>query len=321
MDLPSDLEALVQAQYGVFTRRQAMACGLTVGDIKWALGRRWISVLPGVYLAHRGSPQRAQLLMAGQLYAGEEAVLSGPAACRWRGLEQASRTGVVHVIVPTSRSSRQIRWLHIRRSSLPAGLHPSGPLRLATVERAVVDAARLAPGLEDATALVIEALQRRLTTLERLAHTNDALGRPGSALTSRALRAAAGGAWSIPELALGRLVRSSRVLPEMWCNPRLTTAESRLLVMPDGWFDDVGMAVMVHSRRWHDGSRSELTVERDGELTAYGVVVCAITPRSIEREPARVLDFLERTYAATRATRTRTPAVTATQWDPYHLTA
>ncbi len=38
---------------------------------------------------------------------------------------------------------------------------------------------------------------------------------------------------------------------------------------PDAWLDDVAMAVMVHSRQFHDGpDQWDETVSRDGELTA-----------------------------------------------------
>jgi len=37
-------------------------------------------------------------------------------------------------------------------------------------------------------------------------------------------------------------------------NPRLKDMHDKRLTTPDLWFDDVGMAVMVHSRQFHSGA-------------------------------------------------------------------
>lgn len=46
------------------------------------------------------------------------------------------------------------------------------------------------------------------------------------------------------------LVRSSRVLPGAMLNPALKHMQDKRLTTPDVWFDDVGMAAMVHSRQF-----------------------------------------------------------------------
>ena len=69
---------------------------------------------------------------------------------------------------------------------------------------------------------------------------------------------------------------------------------------PDLWFDDVGLAVMVHSRAHHLRDR-EGTVESDGRLAEYGVIVLAFTPRTIQRRPDDVVARIERVYRAALA--------------------
>lgn len=120
-------------------------------------------------------------------------------------------------------------------------------------------------------------------------------------MANRAVDSAAIGTWSVPEAGLYRLLARSRLLPEMWCNPDLFTADGRRLVTPDGWYDDVGLALMVHSRRWHDGQRWAPTVERDGDLVSQGVRVLPITPTTIARQPERVREVVERTYQSAAA--------------------
>ena len=84
------------------------------------------------------------------------------------------------------------------------------------------------------------------------------------------------------------------------------------MTTPDAWIDDVAMAVMVHSRRFHEGELDwENTVETDTDLAACRVVVVGVTPRSISREPARVLERIERAYLTARSSGIRAN-VTAT---------
>lgn len=278
------------------TRQQAREAGLTDAVIRWGLERSWHIVLPGVIHVLRNPLTRDQKLIAALLYAGPDAVIHGATAAAWYGIERADDSGVIRVLVPRTRAARHVHWVRVSRSSVPSEQYVDGPRRFVSVHRAVVEAAREARGPEDAEAVIIEALQRRVVTLEGLASLNDRLGRPGSALATRAIASAAVGTWSVPEAGLYRLLTKSPVLPEIWCNPDLFASTNRRLVAPDGWYDDVGLALMVHSRRWHDGQRWVPTVERNGDLVSHGVRVLPIAPQSIAKEPARVLAVVETTY-------------------------
>jgi hypothetical protein len=120
------------------------------------------------------------------------------------------------------------------------------------------------------------------------------------------------GVWSVPEGDLVRLLRTSRVLPEVMANPELTDDRGRRLTTPDVWIDDVALAVMVHSRQFHSDELDwEATVESDADLAAARVVVVPVTPASIERQPQRVLERIEGAYVQAKASRLRA-SVTAT---------
>jgi hypothetical protein len=85
-------------------------------------------------------------------------------------------------------------------------------------------------------------------------------------------------------------------------NPRLVTGSGEPLPTPDGWFDDVAMAVQVHSWRWHSGRAEwESTVMADGVFAEHGVVVVAVTPRALRGAPERVLSRLRRAHQAAAA--------------------
>ncbi len=96
--------------------------------------------------------------------------------------------------------------------------------------------------------MAIEAVRRRLVTWDDLAHAFYLRNRRGSAVIRRALDAAATGAWSRPEAVLLAAIEASTVLPRPWANLRLIHQPTgQRLLTPDVWFDDVAMAVMVHS--------------------------------------------------------------------------
>ncbi len=160
---------------------------------------------------------------------------------------------------------------------------------------------------------MIEAVQRRLVTVEELRHELEAGPRQGSTALRAALAEAEAHAWSVPEAELATLVRRRGTLPEMWANPSLSAGGVRLPT-PDGWFDDVGLAVQVHSKRYHAGELDwEQTVSGDGVYAEHGIALVAVTPRQIATQPDAVVARIERAYRHA-ALRPR-PEVTARQRD------
>jgi hypothetical protein len=122
---------------------------------------------------------------------------------------------------------------------------------------------------------------------------------PGSASARAAMRAVQAGVWSAAETDLLVALAGSSVLPLVWPNPVLETPDGRLLPSPDGWVDDVGLALQVHLRRYHArDSEWERTVEADAALVEQGVHVVAVTPTALRRDASRVRERAERAYAA-----------------------
>ena len=77
---------------------------------------------------------------------------------------------------------------------------------------------------------------------------------------------------------------------------RLREADGRRLTTPDLWFDDVALAVMVHSQKYHAGALDwEATVTDDEELRSAGIEVVTVTPVSIVSQPE---DVLQRVHGA-----------------------
>jgi hypothetical protein len=302
---------IARDQQDLITRRQLRAAGVTRDQLRWRLGRTWRLVLPSVVDVAGGSLAGGRRLLAAALEAGAGSVLTGHHACAWHGLGSARGNRAVQLLVPANRASRDAGFVTIRRTTRP-DLRPlrRGLLVVARPERAVADAARSALSGDEATALVIEATQRGLVTIEALEHELAAGPNRSSALLRAALRTARAGAWSAPEADLLRLCATSTVLPHAFPNPELWLPDGGRLLSPDVWFDDVGLAIMVHSKAHHARDADwEGTVEADGRLAEAGLIVVAFTPRSISTAPQRVLRRIEATYRESLRSGRRRPDV------------
>lgn len=315
MELPDHLAALASSQWGVVTRRQLLEAGIPPAMIRWQTGRRWRSLLPGVILLSPGLPTWDQRLVAALLAAGPKSWLSGVTAATWHGLAQADSTLPVHVMVPFPATSRQIAWVSIRATSLTNELLVQrGPLRVSCRPRALVDAAAQACDDDAARALVIAAVQDRKVRVDDVQHWLAVRRRNGTVRLKTAVREAATGLWSVPEAKLAEIVRTSGLFPHVMANPVLVDALGRPLTTPDLWIDDVGLALMVHSRRFHaDVLDWDATVDTDEDLRDAGIEVVGVTPNAIERHPEKVLARVSSGHA--RASRRPRPNVTATPRD------
>lgn len=327
MDLSSPCTAQLGAQRGLLTRQQLLDGGVSRAEIRSRLGRgSWRQLLPGVVQLDPALPTEKQRLLAALLFAGPGSWLAGSTAAALHGIEACRVSNPIHVQVPVPRRSRSSGWVSVRNTTLvDERLIERGPLTLACVPRSIVDAAAMAPTYDHTAAIMIEAVQRRIARLDDLKHWIHIRGTQNGRRLRRALDEAASGAWSKPESDLQRLLATSVVIPTLMSNPELYDSEGRRLTTPDVWLDDVGMAVMVHSRQFHAGDLDwENTVESDSDLAACRVVVVGVTPTSLQRNPVRVLARIERAYLTARASGLRAP-VTATArpglWAPLSVRA
>jgi len=281
------------------TRAQLRALGVTRGSCRWAMTRTWRLVLPSVICTEGARLTDCQRLVAALLHAGEGAAIGSMTAAAWHGITSAAGDPRVHVLAPDRAHPRSCGFVVVRRTSRPdLGSWSRGALVLCSRPRAVVDAARSAAP-ETARAIVTEAIERRLVRVQDLRHEVEAGARQGSAQVRRAVEDAEAGVWSVAEGDLARVLRRRRVLPPSWFNPSLVAPDGTRLPIPDAWFDDVGLVVQVHSRRWHAGALDwEATVMSDGVYAEYGIPVVAVTPASLREEPAAVLARIERAHQA-----------------------
>jgi len=310
-EFSKDLLALIARQDGVVSRAQLVAGGVSPAAVRWNSGRAWRVLLPHVVILTREAARPRQRQVAGLLWAGDRSVLSGPTAAAAHGITTADPHGRVHLLVPAPLSSRRSGFAEARRTLLHDDATVTrGAVRLSSPARAAVDAARAEHTERARSAILIEAVQRGLASVDDLAEWVHRLRTRDAAALRLPLEHAASGAWSVPESELLELVAGSAVLSAAWANPWLERPDGSRLTSPDAWFDDVAMAVMVHSRRYHaEADDWDATVESDADLVAAGVVVVGVTPRRIRSDPAAVLGRLERAHLVAAA-RPR-PAVVA----------
>ncbi|RHA37523.1 type IV toxin-antitoxin system AbiEi family antitoxin [Cellulomonas rhizosphaerae] len=299
-ELPPTLQGLAQRQHQLVTRIQLAESGFSPDAVRRRVATSWRMVLPGVVLLGRVALDPTQKLIAAQLHAGADAVVTGAAAARWHGLRYAEADEYVDVLVSPTRRQRSAGFVRTRRTRRPVRpTRGGGILQIAPVARAVADACRVRADERYATALVLESIQRGKTDLPSIVDELHAGPTRGSASLRRAVTAAAGGAWSAPESDLILLVASSMTLPRPWANPELSTLSGLRLPTPDLWLDDVGMAIQVHSYAHHAaGPDWERTIRADSALAEAGILRISLTPSEIAHRPRATLRRIEAMHAS-----------------------
>jgi hypothetical protein len=292
-----DRDALARThdhQLGVITRRQAVALGLTKHALRHRLrlGGSWQGLLPGVYLAATGSPNRIQQEMAGLLYAGPGSVITGLAAVRQHEI-RGPVTEFVDVLIPASRRRRDADFVQLHRTTrLPTRVWQLGPLRYALPARAVADAVRDLTSLRDVRAMVADAVQRRHCRVPDLSEELSKGPSIGSKLFRQALADVADGIRSAAEGDLKDLLAKSGLLAPLF-NASIYDGDGTFIARPDAWWPERGVAVEVDSHEWHLSPHDHTrTLERQRRMGKHGIVVLPFTPREIRTQPADVINTI-----------------------------
>ena len=135
-------DALI-AHERVLTHSTLRELGLAPATVSRRIGPRapWQRLLPGVVLAHRGTPTRRELQLGALAFAGEGAVISGTDAIRALGGKVPSQA-TIHVLTPIERQRSSFGYVRVERTRrMPEPVDRAG-LPFAPVPRATVDACR-----------------------------------------------------------------------------------------------------------------------------------------------------------------------------------
>jgi hypothetical protein len=213
---PAALARLLWQQDGVVSRRQLVDLGASRADVRRLLARReLVPVHPGVYVAHSGTPTRAQREWAAVL-ACAPAALHRESALEAHGMtrDRGGSTRTIHLLVDRHRRITPPPGVSVERVSDRATWvqdHRRPPR--ADVDFAVLKAAA-DRGEADAIALVSDAVHQGLTTAARLLATTDRLPRLRQRALLRAVLAdVAAGTRSVLEQRYLRDVERAHGLP------------------------------------------------------------------------------------------------------------
>lgn len=289
----------IAGQSGLATRRQLQEHGWSPSAIRHRLGDRWHLVYPRVVAPHSRRVLGRDRLVAAQLWAGPDAVLSGLAGLEVQGLRHAQDVARCHFLVSANHASRRHEDVEVRRTDRPLRAYVTvGALRVMHPARCLVDAARWdVTTREGRISLTIAALQQGLVRPQRLHHELRHARRNDTVDVRDGLRAFERGAWSLPELRMAEIFDSSLILPTVLLNPTLRTPSGLILPTPDGYIKQVALAIQIHSRTFHARDADwQGTVEADGLLIRHGIVVEPFTPKTVDTDPKGVLEAVEQTY-------------------------
>lgn len=246
---------------------------------------RWQRVLPGVVVTHSGPLTADQRRVAGLVFSGRAALLSHRSAATMLGLRVAEDG--VEVTVPHGSSHRSHGFVVVHQSGRPPERRLVRGLPCVGVARTVVDVACGMTRRSDVRALVSDAVQRGLVTVDALHAEAEHAPRHAPLLLRRALAEVTVGARSAGEAEFVRLLQGSD-LPMPAFNARVETLGGSFLI--DALWREYGVGVEIDGAAWHLGALSwERDLRRQNLITGKGIVLLRFPVVRLRGDPAGVL--------------------------------
>jgi hypothetical protein len=265
------------------------------------VGGPWQWLLPGIIMLSNGQPTSRQRLEAALLHGGPDAVVTGVEAARQYGLRQIPMDDAIHLLIPHDQHIRSSGFALLERTiHMPDAVVRNG-IRLAPVDRAVLDAVRRWRRMDPVRALLTEAVQRGHSAPTDLMLELNFGSRRGSALPRHVLYELELGLRSVAE-SHGLEVWRKSGLPSATWNVPVHDAKGAFVAMPDAWWDDVALAWEIDSYEWHFDAKSYArTVARNTRYAGAGIAVVQTLPSRLRNDPAAVIAELRTAYEAAKA--------------------
>lgn len=261
-------------------------------------GGRWRHLLPGIVLLTRAAPNVRQRIEAALMLARHDAVVTGLQAARLYQLHGGPDPAFVHLLIPHTFQVRGSGFAVFERTRfLPRARYSDG-VPLAPPTRAVLDGVRRIRTLEPVRALLIESIQRGLTSADELRRELDTGTKRGTALPRRVLDEIDLGVRSVAEAEALTIWRQAG-LPEPHCNAVIVDSEKNYIGMPDVWCDEVALAWEIDSAQFHYSKDAyATTLARNSRYAAAGISVVQTLPTRLRTEPQAVMAELRAAYTA-----------------------
>jgi hypothetical protein len=290
------LNWVLQEQYSVISRAQALACGMSPKalHLRIAPDGPWQRLLPGVYLAVNGAITPDQRDMAALVYTGPRSMITGVAAVRRHHLRSPG-PDVVDVLIPSSCRRQGVAFVRVHRTTrMPERLFTTGRIRFTKPARAVADAARSMTRFDDVRAVVCEAVQRKACTVPDLLAELESGPSAGSVLLRQALAEISDGVRSVAEGDFRQLIMRSG-LPMPLFNARLFHADGTFIAAVDAWWHEAGVAAEIDSRAYHlAAADQDRTTERHDKLVAHGILPLHFPPARMKTDAAGIISDISR---------------------------
>ncbi|MFP5219870.1 MAG: hypothetical protein ACLGIG_09050 [Actinomycetes bacterium] len=274
---PPTWEELLAEQHGVLARSQALATGMSRSAWAWRHdSERWSSLLPGVALAHLGTPDDEQIGWGAVVHCGPGSAVTGDWALLLHGFRSAVRPTRVDVAVTEGRAVRRavLRAGDVRLDVVPRQvrgleglLHPVRRPPVVRLPAAALHAAAAAATDRAAEWRVAAVVQQRLTSPTQLRTALGAHPRlRRRRLVADVLDDVEQGAHSGSELAFLRLLREAGLpLPDRLQRPVRANGKRYL----DGWWERQRVAAEI------DGAHHVEVGQWDEDVLRHNAVVVA----------------------------------------------
>jgi very-short-patch-repair endonuclease len=293
--------ALAAEQFGVFSRRQAAAEGLSEEAMsRRAMSGRWEVVFPGVYRLPGTTQTGRQRAMAAVLWGGEQSAISHTTAARLLRLD-GTRSADLHLTLPNTLGRRPPDFVLHRTATLPrSDLVVVDGIRCTSATRTIIDCAAVVD--DEALETAFDHARRMgLTSAGALARRAEELcarGRPGSTRVRRlvAMQLTAGRPLeSRLEVRMARLLRRS-------CFPAPERQHRVGRFRLDFAWPDRFVACECDGFE-HHGHRLAWKRDRDrlAALEAAGWRVVQVTWDDVTRQPDRTVERIALALGRNRA--------------------
>jgi very-short-patch-repair endonuclease len=290
----ADIHRHARRQYGLVTRPQALAAGLSSSAVdRLVQTGAWLQMAAGVY-APASVPMswRRQVLAACLAIDGYASHRTAAALWDLSGC----RPGNIHVVVAHSRSACSPPAVLHQSRVLPAGdVTTIDRIPVTRPARTLVDLAGCVPRptLEEA---VDDALCRRLVTFDRLDCRHRALrhGRKGARTLADVLTTWRDGS-EPQDVAESRLLRRLRHagLPAPTTQFDVCTADGRFVARLDAAWPEHKVGIELDGFRWHASPRAfEHDRRRRNHLVHLGWTVFQATPADLTVDGAHLAELV-----------------------------
>ncbi|UYM07760.1 hypothetical protein [Solicola gregarius] len=280
------VDEIIARSERVVTHAELMELGMRRSTIcrRMKPGGPWQWILPGVTLCHTGTPTQRERMLAAVKYGGPGCVITGESGLREYGV-RARLDPRIHILVPHDRHRSSHHFVVVERTrKLPDPVVRRG-LPLAPIPRCCLDGCRRVTGSAAVRAAIAEVVQRRMCTPMQIRQTIESMATQRSGRARRVLIEIEAGIRSSAE-GNARDVFAAGDVPMPEWNVELYTPDGTLLCVPDGWWDDLALALQIDSMEWHlSPELYKRTQATQRVLAQMGIPFLPWAPGDVSRDP------------------------------------